>query len=191
MYYICVAIELIAVFVCYSVAIYGISKFGKKGFRGLMLIFAAATLLKYCCKTAVNWSYEGAIPLLWYMDLIDAVYFTALEFVQFIIVWAVASRIVSGRSENMPSLRFEKLYDRENPLMRAALWSSIIVVAVRFLLAVIDDALTIVMYGLPERIETIILMVISYISTLIFGAICYLITVFTVSKLVEKDSQES
>ena len=192
LYYACVAIELLAVFSCYSVAIYGIYKFGKKSVRGLILIFVAAALLKYFCKTAVNWSYEGALPLLWYMDLIDAVYFAALELLQFIIVWAVISRALSGAvAAGDGKITFSRLYDKQNPLMCAALRASVTVVAARIFLSLVDDALAIVMYGMPEKIETVILMVISYVSTLILGVICYIITVFVLSRFCDVDAKES
>lgn len=191
LYYLCVAIELLAVFVSYAVAIYGIGKFGAKNFRGAILVFILASLIKYCLKAAVIWSYTGAVPSLWYMDIIDAVYFAALEIVQFFIVWAIVKRVLSGRMQENDEMAFSKLYDGKNRFMRASLYSAIVVSAARLILQITNDVATIVMYGLPTRIETPILMVVSYLATLIFGAICYLVTVIVLSRLSKKDRAES
>jgi hypothetical protein len=192
LYYLCVAVEFLAVCIGYAVAIFGVFKFGARSFKGFIGIFSAAAFAKYLCKTAVNWSYTGAIPRLWYMDIIDVVYFTALEVLQLLIVWAVISKICNGtRRQDRAEFEFFKLFDRANPLMRASLWTAVISFVVRLLLQIGNDVMTILMYGAPEKIETSVLMVVSYVSTIIFGLFCYLVIVFTLSKLQAKDITEN
>lgn len=188
LYYLCVAVELAAIYIFYAVAIFGIFRFGGKGFRGAILIFCVASVGKYLLKTAVSWFYVGAIPSYWYIDLFDVIYFSLLEVIQLLIIWAIVSRVVAKKRGE--KLSFSKLYDGENVLMRASLLVSIVELAARLLLQISSDLVTIVMYGLPDKVETPVLMAISYLSTAIFAVLCYLAVVFLLSRLQERYREE-
>ena len=187
MYYVCRAVEVLSIFVTYAIAIYGAYKFGARSFGGIIGIFAASTLVKYLFKTAVIWSYSGAVPLLWYMDLIDVAYFTALEVIQLLAAWALIARVASGKASEGGEVEFKRLYDKKNTLMRAALCASIVVLAADLITRLFDDIMTILMYGAPERFITVVMMATSYLSTLVFGAICYLVLIFVLSRLQGRD----
>lgn len=191
MYYVCRAVEILSIFITYAIAIYGVYKFGARSFCGMIGIFAASTIVKYLFKTAVIWSYSGAVPLLWYMDLVDVAYFTALEVIQLLVAWALIARVASGKAREDGEVVFRRLYDRENRLMRAALCASIVVLAADLITRLFDDIMTILMFGAPERLMTVVLMVMAYLSTLIFGAICYLVLIFILSRLQGRDSKEA
>jgi hypothetical protein len=191
MYYVCRAVEVLSIFFAYAVAIYGIYKFGARSFSGMIGIFAASTLAKYVFRTAVIWSYSGAVPSTWYMDLVDVAYFTALEVIQLLVAWVLIVKVASGKAGDGDTVGLRGLYDRKNALMRAALCASVVVFAVDFITRLADDVMTIIMFGAPERFVTVVLMVLAYLSTVIFGMICYLVLIFILSVLQGKDSHEA
>ena len=171
--YACEFLEHLAICICYAVLIFGTYKLGAKQVRGLLWVFVAASGGKYLLKTIVSWYYNGAIPLEWYIDLIDVVYFVVLEAVQFIIVRAFVKKVIAKGEKRDSDLSFTKLYDKQNIMMRAAATAAVIIFAVRLAVAVINDAIDIALNGLNDP-KTLILMLIAYLSTAIVGVLCYL-----------------
>ena len=180
--------EVTAIAVAYAAIVYGIYSFGKSNVKGIVGIFAIATFCKYVFRTVIYWAIYGSIPLEWGWDVANAVFYTALELLQLLIVAGVISGILSKTSsrEDDVEYRFAKLYDGKNPLMRAALWSSVIAVAAKIGGSLADDIFTMVITGLPKDPETVILMIVNYASNVIFGAICYLVMIAVIFKLTGK-----
>ena len=180
--------EIAAIAVAYAAIVCRIHNSGRSSVRGIAAIFAVATLCKYVSRTAIYWAIYGSIPLEWGWDIANAVFYAALELLQLLIVVAVTERILNKAhpSEDCSEYRITKLYDGRNPLMRAALWSSVIAVAAKVAGALTDDIFTMVITGLPKNPETVILMIVNYVSNVIFGAVCYLVMIAVIFKLTEK-----
>ena len=189
--YACEFLEHLAISVCYAVMIYGIYKLGAVEMRGFLWVFVAASGGKYLLKTIVSWYYNGAVPLEWYIDLIDMIYFVALEAVQFIIVRAFVKKVITKGEKSNSDLTFTKIYDKQNVVMRAAATAAVIIFVIRLVLQLISDATTILIYGAPDKAETLILMLIAYLSTAIVGALCYLAIVLSMHILCSKLGRES
>lgn len=191
LYYACEFLEHLAISVCYAVLIFCVYKLGAEHSRGLLWVFVAAACGKYLLKTIVSWYYNGAIPLEWYVDLIDVAYFVILEAVQFIIVRALVKKVIAKGEKRDSDLSFVKLYDKKNPLMRAAASAAVAVFVIRLALRVISDAATMLIDGAPDKSETWILMTIAYLSTAVVGMLCYLAMILTIhifgSKFGKKD----
>ncbi len=165
--------EAVAIYICYAALIFAVHKFGSEATYKLTLVFIVASLGKYLLKTAVSWYLGGAIPIAWYWDLIDALWWTALEFLQLLIVRAFIKKAFEKSAKQSGELSFTKLYDRENRLMRAAMSAAVSVCVIRLVLRIFDDAVTIFMYGLPKSPSTWALMLTSYLANLIVGVLCY------------------
>ena len=174
LYYSCLAIERVAVYICYAILIFGAYKLGTKSCRGITLIFLVASLGKYLVKTCVNWAYLGAVPSYWYIDLLDTIWFATLEIIEFLIVKAISSRVVEKKARLGGVAKFEKIYEREDPLLSAALVAAVIVLLSDLVARVLGDAITMIMYGAPEQSVTVWLMILSYLSTVITGVLCYI-----------------
>ena len=110
---------------------------------------------------------------MWYWDIIDALWWTALELVQLTIVRAFIKKALARTAKKDGELKFTRLYDRENRLVRAAMSAAVTTTVIRLALRIFDDATAILMYGLPKSAATWLLMLISYIATLIVGILCY------------------
>ena len=189
--YACEFLEHLAISVCYAVLIYGIYKLGAEEMRSFLWVFVAASGGKYLLKTIVSWYLGGAIPLEWYIDLIDVVYFVALEAVQFLIVRAFVKKVIAKGEKRETDLSFTKLYDKQNVMMRAAATSAVIIFVIRLVLQVISDATTILIYGAPDKAATWILMLIAYLSTAVVGVLCYLAILLSMHLLCTKSGMES
>lgn len=186
LFYACEFLEHLAACICYAVLIFGIYKLGAEQIRGLLWVFVAASFGKYLLKTVVSWYYNGAIPLEWYIDLIDVAYFVVLEAVQFLIVRAFVKRVMEKGEKSDLDLSFVKLYDKQNMMMRAAATSAVIIFLIRLVLQVISDATTMLIYGAPDKAETWILMLIAYFSTAIVGMLCYFAITLSLHVLCSK-----
>ena len=186
--YIGAVAEIVAIAVAYAAIVYTIYLGGKNGVKGIATIFAIATLCKYMLRTAIYWVIYGSISLEWGWDMANAVFYTALEFLQLLIVISVTSRILDKTRPSADGTEscFTQLYDGKNPLMRAALWCSVIAVATKILGSLADDVFTMVITGLPQNPETVILMLVNYVSNVIFGAVCYFVMLAVMIKLADK-----
>ena len=186
----CVIFEHLAIYICYATVILGVYRFGKRILRGFIGIFALASAFKYLAKTAISWSYSGAIPLKWYADIVDVVYFVALEVAQFIIVAALVKQALRKAEKSDSDTAFVKLYDKKNPLMKSAAVAAATVFAIRLFLQVMNDVITIAMSGAPSRPVTWVMMILTYLSTLIVGLLCYVAIILAMRLILSKIASE-
>lgn len=183
LYYSCLVAERLAVYISYAALIFGAYKQGAKNCRGIVVIFVVAALVKYLAKTCVSWGYLGAVPSFWYLDLIDVIWFASIEIIELLIVRAIASRVVERKARQGGVARFERIYERENPLLSAAVVASVIVLLSDLLVAVLGDVTTMIIYGAPEQSLTVLLMLLTYLSSVITGALCYVAVAFALFAL--------
>ena len=187
----CMVCEHLAIYVCYAALIFGVYRFGKRYLRGSIGIFALASAFKYLAKTAISWSYSGAIPLTWHVDVFDVVYFVALELVQLLIVAALVKLALKKADKSDCKITFVKLYDKKNPLMRAAAAAAATVAVIRILVQVAGDVIAIAMTGAPSSIATWVMMILTYLSALIIGLLCYLAIIVAMRIISSKFALEN
>ena len=184
--YVGVVAEIAAISVFYAIMIYGIYSFGYKASRGCIGIYAAAAFCKYSANVAMTWVRYSSIPSGWGWDVANVAFYTALEMVQVWIVLAIVRRCIErGEGEMLP---FSRIYAKGNSLMNGALVCGVATVAVKVLGRLADDIFTMIAYGLPEQWITVVLMLLSYLSNLLLGAVCYVIVVFVIGRLHAKNS---
>ena len=197
--------ELVAISVFYAAILLTVYRCGaKKGARALA-IFAAATAYKYVANMAVSWAYDGSIPASWAWDIVDVIFFTALEMLQTVIVFVLIKSVIVGYTEkrDMRLRAAEKsgcevdtvpddvypincLYKKSNCLLRSAFICATVTVIAKGIGAVVSDVWLIAMYGLPEDANTWLLMAINYISKVILGFVVYFVTVLAMNMLNDK-----
>ena len=197
LYYLSRIVELLAISVSYAVMIFGIWKFSLSQIALSPVIFILATLFKYGANLAVSWIIAGGVSEIWVWDLVNLLFYTALEAIQLAIVLIAVNsvlkkqkkrdRLLAGTGKESVVYPFRGLYDKSNCLMRSAMLSAVIVFVSKILGVLINDVYAILSAGLPQEGSTVILMLVNYLSNLIFGVICYIAVIFTVMKLVEKN----
>ena len=178
--YIGSAVENVAIFVFYGILICGIYHFGYYGFRGIVGVFAVATVYKYTANMFMSWVRGGAVPTTWIWDIVNIVFYTALELLMLWIIIEIVRRMIAGSRQQTPE--FVKLYDKTNPLMRSALVCSIVTVSVKVLGNLINDVIFVVEYGLGSYFESCISVVFNYLSVLLLGVVCYAVSLLVIAR---------
>lgn len=197
-------LTVVAIAVAYSVIILGKFSFGTDRFRGGSVIFVIATAAKYTANMLMSWISDRSIPLLWLWDAVDAVFYTALECIQLLVFVLIVNRLLSNHSERDAALKkanrvlgkasdeekpypFTKLYDKHNCLQRCAMIGAVVVLVSKLAGSLINDAWMIIIGGFPTEPVTVLLMVVNYLSSMIFGAVCYFVITFSLTSVVQKD----
>jgi hypothetical protein len=135
----------------------------------------------------------------------DSVYlgvYFALQMLQLLVVY-IFTRIDSdkfkayvatldsnkSRNESQPTkiLPFSKLLNWNNPLQRSAIKMSLLILLIKLVTRVIND----ISYGAPESVGEVLIMVLYYLSDIIYGAVAYLISIFVISQFYEKIKKKS
>lgn len=175
--------ELLAMSVSFAVIFVCCFRYGAKNARGASLIFLLAAFCKYTANMAVDWGFSGAVSQDWLWDVINVLFFTALEAILLAVVLAVGKHAMRRASDAV--YPFRGLYDKTNALMRAALGCAVTVMASKVAGQIVNDFYYIVTGGFPKLLSTWLLMAAAYLSYVIFGILCYFAVVFTMIKVLE------
>lgn len=182
-------LEVLAIAVFYGVLISATFRFGVGAFKKGLLVFAVATVYKYSLNAVMSWIMDGSVPTDWIWDLADVLFYSVLEMVQLTVVVLLVNGVARRWSEYTASL--SKVGNTasapyKNPITRSALFCALTVFVSKILGLLINDVFTIVMYGLPKQGSTVLLMLLAYLSNLIYGVLCYVTVLFTAMKLSER-----
>jgi len=177
MHYLGIAAELTAISVFYGVMIYGIRRFGARNFGGCTVIYAVATACKYTVNIVMTWiTFYGVIPATWIWDVANVVFYTALEMIQLWIITAIVKHILKREEDREDASSSALIYDSSNVFMKCALVCGIVTVVAKLVGRVSNDVWSMIVSGLPQKPITVVLMLLSYLSCVILGVICYVIT---------------
>ncbi len=198
-------VEVVAISVFYAALLWVVYRCGSKRGAVMLLIFAAATVYKYAANTAVSWAYDGSVPSSWVWDVVDVVFYTALEMLQMTVVFIFIKSVIMGYTERRDiRLRaamkagcesgevsdevypFNCLYKKSNCLLRSAFICAVITVIAKGIGTIISDVWLIALYGLPKDASTWLLMAVNYISKVLFGFVVYFVTVWAMNLLNDK-----
>lgn len=192
-------VELFAVSVAYGAMVMGLYRFGASRYIGGFGIFLGATAYKYAVNMMISWSFLGRIPLEWTSDILNLLFFVSVEMLQLLLVALIVNKTVSASGKKARYLEdkgalceiyaeaaISKIYDAKNPLLRASVYSAVVVFASKLLGEVYSDLVYILLSGLPQKISTVILMVLNYLSCALYGASCYAFMLLTLIYLKGK-----
>ena len=186
-------IEVAAVSVCYALMLAAMYK--KENTGKVFLVFGSLTAYKNLATTAASWLESGTVGEFWIWELVDDLYFTALELVLLLIIFLISRNIIDryndealiaqrvfNKTGEMPpfveAYPFERFYDKTNCLLRSAFVCAVATFVAKVLGEVANDVLYIVSAGLPDEGITWIYMLVNYASKALFGIVVYL-TVYT------------
>lgn len=195
-------VELGAISFCYAVLLLAIYKWETQGVRKVFLTFIVATFLKYFANVILGWVEEGSVPLLWLMDIVFVLIYTLLELVQFFIVYKLCSKIIIKFTEERNFLQriadkggsasvevprhaylFDRVFDKKNCLFRSAYICAIVTLIAKLGGTVLSDIIIIIDGGMSEQLIAWALLLLTYVSKIIFGFICYLFVYYSMSLL--------
>lgn len=180
--------EVCAVSVCYAFMLATLYDGGKTG--KIFAIFAGLTAYKNLATTAMMWIESGKVPELWVWDIVDDIYFTALELVLLLIIFKIVSRIIGKYTDKrsaaqrvlqkageMPELDmpypFERIYDRSNCLLRSASVCALATFIAKVAGELANDVMYIASAGFPKEWITWVYMLVNYVLKALFGVVVY------------------
>ena len=199
-------VEVMAISLFYAALLLLIYHYGEKRSANAFVVFTAVTVYKYLANTAVSWIYEGSIPSTWAWDVVNVLFYTALELLQLFVIFLIVKGIICRYTE-IRDIRaraaekavlgadvrieeaypFKNVYDKSNCLQRSALICAIVTVIAKGVGSLVSDVWLMLLYGLPEDPVTWIMMIISYVIKVILGAVVYFVTVYTMNPLTRLD----
>ena len=196
-------IEVCAVSICYAFLLATLYSEGKT--RRIFVSFGLLTAYKNIATTAMIWIEAGKAGELWIWELVDDLYFTALELVLLLIIFQITKRIIGvytdkrevaqrvfKKTGEMPELEvvypFVRIYDRANCLLKSAAVCALVTVIAKALGEVANDVLYIASSGFPREGITWVYMIVNYVSKALFGVLVY-ITVCVSLNVMLKDEK--
>ena len=200
--YLAEIIEVCAVAVCYAMMLALLYDEGKVG--RVFIIFSSVTVYKNLSITAMVWIESGKIPDLWVWDIVDDLYFTALELVLLLIIYAIVKRIIGrytdkrliaqrvfGKTGEPSELKrpypFDRIYDGSNCLLRSAGVCALATFIAKVFGELANDIMYIVSAGFPKEGTTWIYMLLNYASKALFGVIVYLTVCVTLNIMLREE----
>ncbi len=193
-----ILLEIIAISVCYAAMIYTVYIAGADNVKRIFAVFGIATFGKYAVNVVYSWISDGSIPRIWIWNIVDAAFFTALEFLQLLIIYAIVKRIIESFTDRQKITEkdsdnslsnpypFSKLYDKDNCLLRSAGVCGTVVFAAKLFGRVISDIWIMLWTGLPQKLSVVISMLLTYVSFVIFGIICYFAVYLMMSAFLKR-----
>lgn len=194
--------ELGAISFLYAVLLLTVYRYGTGKTVSVFVLFALATLFKYTGNTALTWIFDASIPTLWGWDIVNIFYYTLLELVQLLIIFLFVKGVITkytdkrlvmkraiektGKSESdktKEAYPFTKLFDMKNCLLKSAFICALVTVVAKLWGAVISDVWLMIVYGAPNESVTWLLMIVNYLTKIIFGAVSYLFITLSMTAL--------
>jgi hypothetical protein len=194
-------IEVVAISVCYALMLSAL--YDNRKISVPFIIFASLTAYKNLATTAMLWWEAGGIPGLWIWDIVDDIYFTALELLLIYIIYLFARRIIvrytdqrliaqrvhekTGEAVHInPVYPFKRVYDRENCLLQAVLVCAVATFIAKLGGELANDLMYIIVYGLPKEGITWLYMLVNYVSNALFGIIVYFAVYASLDMMLKK-----
>lgn len=198
--------EICAISVCYAVMLLTLYRSERTG--KIFVIFGTVTAYKYTANIALYWAMSGSIPTTWIWDITNVIYFTALELVQLLVIFLFARVIIgkynekkliaqrvfekTGETVEMAEIYpFRSIYHKDNCLLRSARVCALVTFIAKLLGTVVDDAWTIIAYGMPKEWQTWLYMAINYISKVTFGIVVYIVIYTVLQTVLRKESRKN
>lgn len=184
-------VSLLAVASFYAIVVYGLRKFCLSEAKGFILVFVLATLYKYSTNLLMEWGRDGKIPREWLIDIIFLVGYCVLEVIPFTAILLIVNSIMNRHREKVKLCEkwgkpiaelypFRSVFDKTNPLMCSAMVCAVTEMIVRLIMKAASDIMTIV------SVNNVLIMVLDYLSVLVFSVLCYCVMLLVLSALNQK-----
>ena len=194
--------DLVAFSSAYALIIFSALLLDKRNTRFVVIFYAITYFLTIPVKMLMNVAIYGSLgdELQIIMDIIYLAVYFALYMLQLLAVYIFATTdsvsylssiealkfSKNGKKralaeKNTAVLPFTKFINWYNPLQRSALKMGLLVTLIKVGTRIIND----ISVGAPESFGEIMIMVVYYLSDLIYGAIAYLVAIFIINLVFE------
>lgn len=190
--------DLIAFGSVYAAVIFSLVLLKKKATAAISISYCALLLLKIPARLLMNIPLYGTIGTKEEIiaDIISLTFYFILEILQFILVFVFVSICVNnylrsvdiltqkGKSSSLIKhiLPIKKYVDWYNPLLRSAIYSSIIITVFKIIARIITD----IDAGAPSSFGEVMIMIINYVTDAAYGFAAYILAILIFNLLFEK-----
>ena len=188
----------------YALLIFSALLLTKKQTATVVVFYTVTFVAQIPLKILINAFIYGSLgnDLEIVMDIVYLSVYFALQMLQLLAVYIITSidstkfkqyaaslddPKIKSKIPEKKILPLQKLYDWNNPLQRSAIKMSALILAIKLITRIIND----ISYGMPESAGEVMIMVVYYLSDIIYGAIAYFIAIFIISRfydLVKKNN---
>ena len=188
----------------YALLIFSALLLTKKQTATVVVFYTVTFVAQIPLKILINAFIYGSLgnDLEIVMDIVYLSVYFALQMLQLLAVYIITSIDSTKFKQYAASLDDPKikskipekkilplphLFDWNNPLQRSAIKMSALILAIKLITRIIND----ISYGMPESAGEVMIMVVYYLSDIIYGAIAYFIAIFIISRfydLVKKNN---
>lgn len=197
-------LDLVAFAVSYALIIFSILLISKKNARLAVLIYTLSFLLRIPVRLLMNVALYGTLGTSTQItvDLIYLFVYFLLEMLQLLIVYIFAvtdskkylyhlelqhpnkKEKKKGKTTTTQGavLPFAKFFDWYNPLQRTAIKMSLLIFLMKIIARILND----ISFGMPESFGEVIIMVIYYLSDILYGVIAYIVALIVFNSLYDR-----
>lgn len=189
--FLCRFFEVAAIAVTCGVTALGVIRFRAKGFALGGVVYCGLVLYKYAISIILGWAEKGRIPSEWLFDIVFVLVASIVEIIPFVIAWIFIAHFAKNYAERRAILKkagrderflpMKKLFDKDNPLVAAALVCSAVVLVTKIAAGAVYDVPLIISSGLPTQTSTVIQIVLYYVSSVVFAVVCYFVMLLTMT----------
>ena len=190
--------DLIAFNSVYALLIFSLILFRKKITVFIAVSYCSLLLFKIPVRLLMNIPLYGTIGTTKEIiaDLISLSFYFLLEILQFTLVFILISScaksylrsvsLINQKKNSSKKLEYilpiKKFINWYNPLLRAAIYSSITVTAFKFLARLITD----IDAGAPNSFGEVMIIAVNYLTDAIYGIVAYIVAIFIFNLLYDK-----
>lgn len=189
----------------YSIVIFTFIFSKKKICVSISVLYVAFLILKIPARILMNLPLLGTFGNKSYIigDLLLLSFYFILELAQFLTVVLASSFIAKSYNSSIEIIQKKKKKEPEeilpikkfvnwyNPLLRAAIFMSIIITAFKFLSRLITD----IRMGLPSSFTEVLIIAVNYLADAVYGFSAYVIAIlifnFLFEKIIKKDKSSN
>ena len=196
--------DLCAFSASYALLIFSALLLEKKQTATVVIFYSITFVLQIPLKILINALIYGSLgnDLEIVMDAVYLSVYFGLQMLQLLAVYIITSidagkfklyaaslndPKIKSRIEEKKILPFPKLIDWNNPLGRSAIKMSALILAIKLITRVIND----ISYGAPESLGEVLIMVVYYLSDVIYGAVAYFIAIFVISRFYDSVKEKN
>lgn len=190
--------DLISFTSVYAMIIFSLILFKKRATVLITLFYSSLLILKIPSRLLMNIPLYGTIGTTEEIiaDIISLSFYFILEILQFTLVFIFASivsnsylrsvEIITNKNKKSTAIEhilpIKKFINWYNPLLRAAIFSSLTIIVFKFFARVITD----IDAGAPNSFGEIMIMVVNYLTDAVYGIVAYVIAILIFNLLFDK-----
>ena len=181
-------LEVFAISLFCAITLYGIYRLGAGRFIWGYVIFCGLSFYKYFGNLVATWILDGSVSLTTLPDdLINVCILAVIEILPFAVLLFIVKYIIKlyrdkeaillKAGKNVKPLPFTSIFNLSNCFMSSAFACAVLVLVAKLGGMLISDMSYIISSGLPTEPVTVVWMLVSYSTSVVFAVLCYFVVI--------------